>query len=635
MRPFALCALGVATFVISVSSFVFLNDHFDRISRARQIARYGEWPFRDFFDPGYFMTEFVSALLQVVLGDNLLGDVLLSSTFIAAGTIIVAALCWRISRSAPVAIGVSLLAFLAMPRAYDFDKVLFYPLAVALNWRYAEAPAVTRIWAVAAGVVVSALFRYDTGVYFAAAAVVTLIVLHAGDRVMLWRRLGLLVAAVGCLSLPVLLFLQIQTGVVDVIDQVITYGRREGAGTRIATPPSIPLTRPIGLSTLPPAPQTVTIRWREGVDDDSRKAAEARHTLSDGALEEGSGDGTWIYRLADPSTATVRALLDDPVIVDVGGIDRARLAMRREPWWTRAQRAAPILRVRVFPDAWTLDTANAALFYLFHALPLVAIVALALKTRSAMPPSRNEIATVAGLVVLCVALNLVILRNPLTARVGGMIGPAAILAVWVARSGWQASFRVARVMLRTATIVVLGLSIWSLSVVAGWQERLSLDLARPSRFVRVVETAAASPPDPDVMEARAFTALVRYIRECTQPGDRILATFFAPEIPFFAQRAFAGGLVTLAAGHWSERRFQERSLRFLTEDPPALIIQRVRDSEFAGTYPLLAGFISQHYRGVGTTDALHHSSEESFALLVPTNRTVRFTHAPSGLPCFR
>ena len=49
------------------------------------------------------------------------------------------------------------------------------------------------------------------------------------------------------------------------------------------------------------------------------------------------------------------------------------------------------------------------------------------------------------------------------------------------------------------------------------------------------------------MGSRAQTALALYVRECMRPDDRILVTFFAPEIPFFAQRGFAGGLAYAVA----------------------------------------------------------------------------------------
>ena len=71
--------LFVLSFLLHFLVFFPPNDRFERLSRARQIARYGELPFRDFLDPGYFLTLFSSAAAQRLLGDNLLGEALLSS----------------------------------------------------------------------------------------------------------------------------------------------------------------------------------------------------------------------------------------------------------------------------------------------------------------------------------------------------------------------------------------------------------------------------------------------------------------------------------------------------------------------------------------------------------------------------
>ena len=528
LQPILLCALWVASFVFTVSSFLFFNDYFDRISRARQVARYDEWPFRDFLDPGYFMTEFVSAGLQRVLGDSLLGDVLLSSFCIATGTVLVAALSLHVSRSLITGLAASVLALLALPRGYDFDKVLFYPLAVALCWRYVDVPATKRLWALAAGAVIAALFRYDTGIYIAGAAVAAVVAVHAGDWRVLARRLGWLAASLACLSLPVLVVLQATAGVSDAVDQVVTYAIREGAGTRIVTPPAI-------------------------------------------ALNAG---------------------------------------------------------------AWTFENGNALLYYLFHALPLAGVVILMMKGWS-HSTSRNEVAKVASLIVLCIALNIFILRHPIGARAGGMIGPAAILAAWMFRGVWHVHPRVARLLLRSGTVVVLCLFVWSVSTAALWGDRLTRDLASPSRFTRVIRTAATSPPDAGVIENRAQTALVLYLRECTRPADRILVTYFAPEIAFFAQRAFAGGVAALHGGHWSEPRFQQRSLQSLSAHPPVLVIQRSLDTDFRQIYPLLAGYVSKHYRRVGTTEALVGPSPESLVLLARRDRAATGTHGASSLPCFR
>jgi hypothetical protein len=528
LQPVLLSGLWLAAFVFTVSSFVFYNDSFDRISRARQIARYGEWPFRDFLDPGYFMTEFVAAGLQLLMGDSLLGDLLLSAACIATGTVLVATLSRHVSQSILTALAVAVLALLALPRGYDFDKVLFYPLAVALCWCYVDVPTTKRVWGIAAGAVIAALFRYDSGVYTVGAAIAAVVAVHAGDWNLLWRRLGMLAAAVACLSLPVLVALQLMAGVPDAVDQVVTYAIREGAGTRIVTPPAI-------------------------------------------ALSSG---------------------------------------------------------------VWTFENANALLYYLFHALPLVGVLTLTIKGRS-HSASRNEIAKVASLIGLCIALNLFILRHPIGARAGGMIGPAAILAAWMFRSVWQVHHRAGTLLLRAAAVVILWLFVWSLSTAAAWNERLTRDLARPSRFTGMIRTAAASPPDAEGIGDRAQTALVRYLRECTRPDDRILVTYFAPEIAFFAQRGFAGGLATLFGAHWSEPRFQQRSLQSLTTHPPALVIQRSRDTEFRQGYPLLAGYISTHYRAVGTTEALAGPGPESLLLLVRNDRAASGTHSASALPCFR
>ena len=103
-----------------------------------------------------------------------------------------------------------------------------------LCWRYVDRPVAARLWACAAGLVVAALFRYDNGVFLGAAMVVTVVVAHAGDWRLAVRRIGGLLIAIAFLALPVLVFIQLQLGLGDAIDQAITYGRRETARTQLA-----------------------------------------------------------------------------------------------------------------------------------------------------------------------------------------------------------------------------------------------------------------------------------------------------------------------------------------------------------------------------------------------------------------
>jgi hypothetical protein len=634
-RAVGLGGFWLAAFVVSVSSYTILNDHFDRISRARQIAQYGELPFRDFLDPGYFMTEFTSAGLQLLLGDNLFGEMLLDCVFVASGATLVAALAWRISQSFVSGLTAALLALLTLPRAYDFDKVLFYPLGVAVCWRYVESPTAARIWTLALGVVVAALYRYDTGVYITGAAIVAMAVVHAGNWKALGRRVGLLAAAVVCLSLPVLVFLHYTGGILAAADQMVTYGRRETAGTRISRPPRVSLTNLFSVAHLSPPSRAVVVRWGPSVGDSARRAAEARHGLLEGTLRGEPEERTWAYRIEDSSPSSLRTLLEDPDVEDTSGIERHALRLTPEPLWMRAQRAVPLLRLRLLSGSWHAENANAFLYYLLRALPLVAALALVLKARSPALAARSEVAKVSSLIALCVALNLFILREPVGARVGGMAGPAAILSAWLVHHVWHLRGMARRRILKTVAVVGLVVTAWSVSALADWQHRLTPEIVRPARLAGFVGALLASPPDPDIIGGREFTGMVRYLRECTGPTDRILATWFAPEVYFFAQRGFAAGLVVMFGGHWSEPRFQERSLQSLASHPATIIIHRTGDVSVGQEYRLLAQYLGEHYRNAGTTDfSGGQSGEGSFTVVVRKDHVPTSTHPTTSMPCF-
>jgi hypothetical protein len=200
--------------------------------------------------------------------------------------------------------------------------------------------------------------------------------------------------------LPALVYLQWTAGILNAADQVVSYAQREMRGTRISTPPTISLSRPLSFAPLPPPPREIIIRWQPSVDDDSRKAAEARHALVDGTPRGGQDERTWRYRIEDSSAPSLRALLDDPLVQDTSGIDQRRMTLTPEPWWTRAQRAVPLLRLRLFAGAWHGDNADTLLYYLFHWLPFGAALALVLMARSATPISRIEMAKVVSLIAL-------------------------------------------------------------------------------------------------------------------------------------------------------------------------------------------------------------------------------------------
>jgi len=516
----------LGAFWFSLVTLVFLNDHFGRISPARQIAVFGELPFRDYFDPGYFLTEFSSAALMGVLGDNLLGEVLLTTTFIASGTLLVFLLARRLTGSIAASIASAALALAVLPRAYDYDKVLFYPLGLMLCWRYVDRPVAARIWACAAGLVVAALFRYDNGVFLGAAMVVTIGVAHADDWGCAVRRISHLLVASACLALPVLVFIQFQIGLADAIDQMITYGRRETARTQLA-----------------------------------------------------------------------------------------------------AQRFV----FESFQDLASTNNADVFLFHLVRLIPLAGVLVLVLDLR-ARRGSRELVAQIVGLSTLCVCLNVFILRDPIGARLGGMAGPVAILMVWIAHRAWRA-WSPARLVI----VALFALTVSSALVSADWRGRFRAEIFRPSQLVQAIAIWAASPPPFDAIPNRAIAGLARYVRECTAPTDRLFTTWFAPDLYFYAQRGFAGRIVALFGSHWSEPRFQRRTVEALASQPVPIVIMRTGgDQRFREDYPQIDSYIRDHYSLAGTSDFGDVDIEQDgYSVWVQRDRRATETFAGTSFPCFR
>ena len=74
--------------------------------------------------------EAISAGVQRVFGDNLLGEMLLTSSFVAGGAVAILMLVRRATGSTILAAVTAAVALFASPRPYDYDKFLFYALGL-------------------------------------------------------------------------------------------------------------------------------------------------------------------------------------------------------------------------------------------------------------------------------------------------------------------------------------------------------------------------------------------------------------------------------------------------------------------------------------------------------------------------
>ncbi len=75
------------------------------------------------------------------------------------------------------------------------------------------------------------------------------------------------------------------------------------------------------LKAMSAGPVPVNVRWKPDVNDSRRLELETQLHLTEGHPTEGS---TWAYRLTDPSTDSIRTLVEHPSVDDTAHINRIR-----------------------------------------------------------------------------------------------------------------------------------------------------------------------------------------------------------------------------------------------------------------------------------------------------------------------
>jgi hypothetical protein len=480
------------------------------------------------------------------------------------------------------------------------------------------------------------LFRYDNGVFLGVAAVVGLVLFHGVTATAL-RRVSGLIGGVLLFCVPFAAFIQANGGVPDAIDQMLTYGVRESARTHLSQYPRIVPGRWLVIQE-PPDLSRITIRWKPGFDETGRVDSARRLGLS-GEVQENAGlarrseeheGGMWSYEVADESAEHLERITDDLAVDTVWGIDRREHRLEHPiGLWTRVVRRVPLLRARVLPDVWSGDNAAGLLFYVLAGVPVLALATL-LFTPHRDPTTR---ATIASLVTLTILLDAFILRDPIGARIGGIAGPPAVLGAWLTRQAVHAGPLIA--LRRLALIAVAAIVLVALSIASSWRLLLFPVVTDPARVLAVFHSVAAPTQDQLRLLAPRDEALVRYVRRCTVPTDRVFATWFFPELYWYAQRGFAGGVVALFGDHWSEPRFQERMVdSFHTHAVPIVLVKTRAYLELHDVYPQFEAYLRANYRRGGTTNFGDSSLDaDEYSVFVRTDRWHGAVDPEWGLAC--
>ncbi len=576
------------------------------------MTRYGEIPHRDFLDPGYLLTLYSSATVQRLFGDHLLGEALLTSTFLAAGFVLVFWLSLKLTQSRSASILAALWTVALAPRPYDYDKVFFYGLGVLLCWRWLEWPSRRNLTWLAMGTIVAASFRYDSGLFIFCAVVVGTVVQFGPDWLRTSRRLAAYAGALLLIGAPGLLFVQASSGIGDYVDQLVTYARREGARTRLFSVPALSLS----WSTTVP----VSIRWQPGLSDVDRIELERRFELDAPEPERGR---TWAYTLRNSSPDNLRALVSHPQVQDTDGFDRVEFA---DPLAWRRQ-VARLYR----------ENKSAALYVVFLAVALSAVPCLWRRSRQAPRHDRTrlETAKVLSLLTLVGLVDTFILREPIAARLGGAAAPTAVLAAWTVSRKAARLGRLPRLVIAMTVVVFGAVEIASLVSTMGKVELTGNPLTLPQRVGARLRhhllELGTSDAGEDVFPRGALIGLTDYIDDCTEPADRVLAGWFAPEVYFFSKRRFSGGMVVFFGGHWSEARFHTRIVETLETSPPRIAILPAPDDDFKLGYPAVYDHLTTHYQIAGTWS----DGESDYSIMTGRGDRPTSLHAPTLLPCFR
>lgn len=130
-----------------------------------------------------------------------------------------------------------------------------------------------------------------------------------------------------------------------------------------------------------------------------------------------------------------------------------------------------------------------------------------------------------------------------------------------------------------------------------------------------------------------MSRMTDYLRRCTQSDDRIFAGWFAPELYFFSQRAFAGGMVVTFGHHWSEAANQRRIIaKMETESVPIVLLQN-DDTDFRRTYGQLDAYLRTQYHTAAST-SFDEPDDPLYTVMVRNGLDPVATDPTSSLPCF-
>ncbi len=647
----AVCAAAWHVFLMTSAN----NDNFVHMTLAKQWLA-GDWPVRDFFEQGWVLQYGLSAVAQAIGGDRLLSEAVVVGLAWAVSTYVVFDIVLRLTGHLGAAVLAAPLLIVAGARGYSYPKGIVYAVAAWLWWRYVQRPSKAAIAWFGAWAAIAFYWRPDHGIYVALAVALAVVAAH-GLQFVSVTRCSLAAATMLAVLLPFFLYVQWTVGLLE-------YARTGLAAAQVEHvtqgPHQWPMLRLWGsLWTTEPAEQyapVVSIRWTSLSSPEQRRQVMERYGLT----SLGSEESVERVRLSALALSNIRGVINEPIVEDTAGIERASATLSPDRWTTGQQWKFKHawMRVQFLPSLDRQSRASEIAVTLFYALPIILIAAAPWMRvhLQAWVTARQLIA----FALFALLVDLAMLRIPFPARGPDAVALSAIAygccVAWVWRSvlpirpGDGGTGRATLVSSRGLAIRVLFalcgaalvlVTTSSVAIAGRFTDRLTGLAGDWTSFSRagVAWTAAydeltASPPLSYFIDERARFSLLlaAYVRDCVPTTDRVLVLWFEPEIYYYGDRLMAQRHLVFAPTWASlepeQRMTMEKIRRF--SPPLALARRSALDAYARASFPGVVDYVEQEYRLAATVA----DEGEEYLIFAQKSRPVVRAFGSGNWPCF-
>jgi hypothetical protein len=203
---------------------------------------------------------------------------------------------------------------------------------------------------------------------------------------------------------------------------------------------------------------------------------------------------------------------------------------------------------------WLVSNAVPWLYFLFHALPVIAAAFVWMRWRRRR--ELRELAVMVPLIVVAMLVNIGLIRDTLAARLPDAVVPAALILGWLLAGASRLRLSPLAVVVWLTAAMVVVVTCASATTISATKDQLDKAemLGSPGRLWRHVHSRVDELHErlPEgQMPSRVAWHLMpffAYVDRCLAPMDHILIPGFAPEVSVWARRPFAGGQVWFQPG---------------------------------------------------------------------------------------